>query len=44
MPHDADASPSAVEEVRPPTAPGAAGWDDFVTLLTDCGFLLPGRE
>jgi len=32
MPHDADASPSAVEEVRPPTAPGAAGWDDFVAL------------
>lgn len=32
MPHDADDRAFAVEEVRPPTAAGAAGWDDFVAL------------
>jgi myo-inositol-1(or 4)-monophosphatase len=31
---------------RPPVvvAAPADGWDDFVTLLTECGFLLPERE
>ena len=32
MPHADDARPFAVEEVRPPAAVGAAGWDDFVAL------------
>ncbi len=26
------------------TAAPTEGWDDFVTLLTDCGFLVPGTE
>jgi GNAT superfamily N-acetyltransferase len=33
MPHAADDRASAVEEVRPPSAPGAAGWDDFVAVV-----------
>lgn len=32
MPHADDARPPAVEEVRPPVAVGAEGWDDFVAL------------
>ncbi|MFT2706496.1 GNAT family N-acetyltransferase [Clavibacter zhangzhiyongii] len=32
MPHDPAAPSAVVEEVRPPSAPGAPGWDDFVTL------------
>ena len=32
MPHDPAAPPAVVEEVRPPSAPGAPGWDDFVAL------------
>ena len=36
-----------LEGWRQPTVVVAApedGWDEFVTLLTECGFLLPGRE
>ncbi len=36
-----------IEGWRQPTVVVAApeeGWDDFVTLLTECGFLLPGGE
>ncbi|MFT2751702.1 GNAT family N-acetyltransferase [Clavibacter sp. Sh2088] len=32
MPHAADDRASPVEEVRPPSAPGAPGWEDFVAL------------
>jgi GNAT superfamily N-acetyltransferase len=33
MPHADDARPADVEEVVPPTGPGAAGWDDFVAVV-----------